>query len=172
MTLKDKERDSYFFSDYIKVIKTKDIAKAVKELKEDLKCYCENAYRCPNCNFILKVDKIFGDFNDNSPQSVLENSEDKEPEDELGKNLSRNLSADSSGSDNQKGCGKWYLKEIEKGLNEPCLCGRHGSCPECQGDVCECGHDKEKHFSDKMGELCGDLKCRCKKFKPVKGDGE
>ena len=31
------------------------------EFKDDLKCDCGNAYRCPNCQMILKIDKLAGE---------------------------------------------------------------------------------------------------------------
>ena len=184
MTLKDK---AYINPKYnVEMILSKDVAEAVKELKEGNKIQLGSLLSSILLWFLsdnikvdekrlkrmfegyLKggfIDKIFGDFEIKKMPDVL---------------------FKPSGSDNQKGCGKWYLKEIEKGLNEPCLCGRHGSCPECQGDVCECGHPGSMHGDNEYthtGECYFQLNlekkdamkmrfCGCRKFKSMKGDGE
>ena len=39
----------------------RDVKEFIKRLKKDLKCDCGNAYRCPNCQIILKIDNLAGE---------------------------------------------------------------------------------------------------------------
>ncbi len=42
------------------IIQMEHVREFIQRLKEDLKCDCGNAYRCPNCQMILKIDKLSG----------------------------------------------------------------------------------------------------------------
>ncbi len=43
-----------------KAISTRKVKEFIKRLKEELSCDCGNAYRCPNCQMILRINKLAG----------------------------------------------------------------------------------------------------------------
>ncbi len=170
----------------------KDVAEAVKELKEEFDFSKRNLNIKANRDGL--IDKIFGKFNhsphlDDGIESPLVSlikglpasnvgDEDKEPEGATCTN--------SSGSDNPKGCwecdgtGRVMIPCPEK--RKGCLVYHTKSCPECQGDICECGHPGSMHGDNEythVGECYFQLNlekkeamkmrfCGCRKFKQKK----